>query len=138
MAMKTTTVTQAPHILLRFLWFVFIGWWLSGVWTVIAWVLCVSVIGLPLGVLMLNMLPQVTTLRARNIQTQLDERGVISVLHTPQLPMLIRAIYFVVVGWWLSALWLSLAWACGSTVLLLPVSFWMINRTPGILLLTRN
>jgi uncharacterized membrane protein YccF (DUF307 family) len=138
MAMKTTTVTQAPHILLRFLWFVFIGWWLSGVWTVIAWVLCVSVIGLPLGVLMLNMLPQVTTLRARDIQTQLDERGVISVLHTPQLPMLIRAIYFVVVGWWLSALWLSLAWACGSTVLLLPVSFWMINRTPGILLLTRN
>ena len=138
MAMKTTTVTQAPHILLRFLWFVFIGWWLSGVWTVIAWVLCVSVIGLPLGVLMLNMLPQVTTLRVRDIQTQLDERGVISVLHTPQLPMLIRAIYFVVVGWWLSALWLSLAWACGSTVLLLPVSFWMINRTPGILLLTRN
>jgi uncharacterized membrane protein YccF (DUF307 family) len=87
---------------------------------------------------MLNMLPQVTTLRARDVTTHLDERGVVAVMHTTQYPLLVRTLYFVLVGWWLSALWLAAAWALGSTVVLLPVSFWMINRTPGVLLLTRN
>jgi uncharacterized membrane protein YccF (DUF307 family) len=136
--MTTVYVSRSPNILLRVLWFVVLGWWLSGVWTAVAWLLCVSVLGLPLGIVMLNMLPQVTTLRARDVTTHLDERGVVAVMHTTQYPLLVRALYFVLVGWWLSALWLAAAWALGSTVVLLPVSFWMINRTPGVLLLTRN
>ncbi len=48
--------------LLRVLYFVLVGWWFSLVWSLVAWLLCVSIIGLPLGVLMLNRLPNVTTL----------------------------------------------------------------------------
>lgn len=136
--MSNLHISKSPNMLLRIVWFIAIGWWLSGVWTVIAWVLCISVLGLPLGIMMLNMLPQVTTLRGRDITTQIDERGVVNIMHTPQLPILVRAVYFVLIGWWLSAVWLAVAWACGSAVVLLPVSFWMINRTPAILLLTRN
>lgn len=54
----------APQIswLFRFLYFVLVGWWFSLMWSLIAWLLCVSIIGLPFGILMLNRLPNVTTL----------------------------------------------------------------------------
>lgn len=136
--MSSTSVNQSPNILIRIVWFVLLGWWLSGVWTVVAWVLCVSVIGLPLGIIMLNALPQVTTLRSRELITVLDARGVITVVDSAQYPLLVRALYFVFVGWWFSAIWLSVAWLLGSSVILLPISFWMINRAPAVLLLTRN
>jgi len=41
---------------------VLIGWWFSLIWSLVGWLLCVTIIGLPLGVLMLNRLPNVTTL----------------------------------------------------------------------------
>lgn len=136
--MSSHAVKQSPNLLIRIIWFLLLGWWLSGIWTVIAWVLCVTIIGLPLGIIMLNALPQVTTLRSRDLVTVLDARGVITVVDADQYPLLIRVVYFVFVGWWFSAIWLSVAWLLGSTVVLLPVSFWMINRAPAALLLTRN
>jgi uncharacterized membrane protein YccF (DUF307 family) len=54
-------VPQHPFAL-RALYFALIGWWFSLVWSVLAWALCVSIIGLPLGVWMFNRLPEVTTL----------------------------------------------------------------------------
>ncbi len=54
-------VPQHPW-LLRLFYFVLIGWWFSLIWSLAGWVLCVTIIGLPLGVLMLNRLPEVTTL----------------------------------------------------------------------------
>ncbi len=136
--MTTVNINESPNIILRIIWFVAIGWWLSGIWTVVAWVLCVTVIGLPLGLMMLNSLPQVTTLRARNVQTVVNAQGAVSVVTTPQYNFLIRAVYFLLVGWWLSALWLIAAWAMGSTIIGLAISFWMVDRVPAILVLTQN
>jgi uncharacterized membrane protein YccF (DUF307 family) len=136
--MTSTPAQTAPNIIFRILWFLLIGWWLSGIWTAIAWVLSISIIGLPIGIIMLNALPQVTTLRGRDYVTMIDERGVVRVVNTPQYPMILRALYFIFVGWWFSALWLTLAWLFGSSFILLPVSFWMINRAAAVLLLTRN
>jgi hypothetical protein len=42
------------------------------------------------------------------------------------------------VGSWLSAIWLAIAWACSTTIIGLPISFWMIDRAPKVMLLTRN
>ncbi len=57
----TQGVSQNPFIL-RAIYFLLIGWWLSLIWSLLGWLLCVTIIGLPLGVLMLNRLPEVTTL----------------------------------------------------------------------------
>ena len=46
---------QNPFIL-RAIYFVLIGWWFSLIWSLLGWLLCVTIIGLPLGVLMLNRL----------------------------------------------------------------------------------
>ncbi|MGQ9925230.1 MAG: hypothetical protein ACUVS4_00015 [Chloroflexaceae bacterium] len=42
--------------------------------------------------------------------------------------------------WWLSAVWLSIAWAF-STVIIglgLPISFWMFDQVPAIITLART
>ena len=51
-----------PPFLLRALYFILIGFWFSLIWALLGWLFCVSIIGLPLGVWMLNRLPAVTTL----------------------------------------------------------------------------
>ena len=140
MTVQSPTVfeRQSPPFLLRALYFVLCGLWLSGVWAAIAWVLSVTIIGLPLGLWMLDRLPQVTTLKARSTQYTVDEAGRVVEMRVPQQPFLLRAVYFVLVGWWLSALWLSAAWALSASIIGLPFSFWMINRTAAVLTLSKS
>jgi uncharacterized membrane protein YccF (DUF307 family) len=42
------------------------------------------------------------------------------------------------VGWWLSALWLTVAWALSASIIGLPFAFWMFNRVPAIITLART
>ena len=44
-------------------YFLLIGWWLSLLWSALGYLLCLTIIGLPFGLLMLNNLPAVTTLQ---------------------------------------------------------------------------
>lgn len=47
---------------LRLVYFLLIGWWLSLLWALVAWVASVTIIGLPLAIWMFGRLPAVTTL----------------------------------------------------------------------------
>jgi hypothetical protein len=55
-----------PGLFVRAVWFLFIGWWLSGLAIVVAYLACVTLIGLPLGFYIFNRLPMIITLLARN------------------------------------------------------------------------
>jgi uncharacterized membrane protein YccF (DUF307 family) len=59
--------------------------------------------------------------------------------HPEQQPFMLRALFFLLIGWWLSLIWLNLAWAlAGFTLGLgLPLSFWMFNRSPAVTTLRR-
>ncbi|GAB4117589.1 MAG: hypothetical protein Fur005_36380 [Roseiflexaceae bacterium] len=138
MSTQTINVSRSPNLLIRILYFFFFGLWFSGIWAAIAWVLCVTVIGLPLGLWMLNRLPQVSTLKAQQDTLVVTSTGEVYRNEAQQTPFLIRAIYFVLIGWWLSAIWISVAWAlCASVIGILP-GFWMINRVPGVITLART
>ena len=58
----TYTKTNQTNILFRGLYFLFVGWWASLLWMSIGYLLCLTLIGLPFGIWMLNRLPEVTTL----------------------------------------------------------------------------
>nr|PZN24399.1 MAG: hypothetical protein DIU80_15750 [Chloroflexota bacterium] len=132
-----------PGYLVRALYFVFVGLWLGAIWTVVAWLLLVSIVGLPIGLMMLNRLPQVMTLKPVQTQSQVTVQGstvVVSQGALAQHPFWLRALYFVLVGWWLSGLWLGTAWGLVgvSFGLGLPLAFWMFDRTPAIVSLARR
>src|SRR5262245_27308896 len=38
---------NGPGLLVRALYFILFGWWFSGIWAVVAWILCLTIIGLP-------------------------------------------------------------------------------------------
>jgi uncharacterized membrane protein YccF (DUF307 family) len=54
--------TDQTSLLIRIAYFLLVGWWLSGLWMAAAWLLCLSLIGFPLGVMMVNRVPFVITL----------------------------------------------------------------------------
>ena len=60
---KNRRAEPGVPLLLRILYFFLFGWWATGVWINVAWFLNATIIGLPLGVWMLNRVPQVLTLR---------------------------------------------------------------------------
>ncbi|MCL6542818.1 MAG: YccF domain-containing protein [Roseiflexus sp.] len=128
---------SGPNLLIRALYFIVFGLWFSSIWAAIAWVLCVTVIGLPLGLWMLNRLPQVVTLAPQRSDLIIAS-GRAYRADVPQRPFLLRAVWFVLIGWWLSALWLALAWALCASVIGMVVAFWMFDRVPAIITLARR
>lgn len=139
--MTTSTVystERGANLLLRAIYFLVFGLWFSAVWASVAWVLSVTIIGLPLGIWMLNRLPQVTTLRPQRGNLVVTGTGEVYSAAVPQLPFLVRAAWFLLVGWWLSALWLAVAWALCTVIIGLPFGFWMFNRVPAVMTLARS
>ena len=139
--MQTQPVVVArqsgPGLLIRALYFILFGLWFSGIWAAVAWVLCVTIIGLPLGLLMLNRLPQVVTLKPSGGDLLITANGQVIERDVPQAPFLLRAIYFLLIGWWLSLIWIALAWALCASIVGMVIGFWMFNRVPAIITLAR-
>lgn len=127
------TINNPGHLLLRAIWFFFVGWWLGLLWTILAWLFNLTLLGLPVGLMMLNAIPQVMTLRPRSrIKAQVLPGGHVIVQRPAEHPFPIRALWFVFIGWWASLLWMLTAWAFSASILLLPIAFWMFDRVPTI------
>ena len=127
--------------ILRVIWFFLVGWYIALPWILIAWFLNVTIIGLPLGLWMINRVPLVLTLRVRqgyNVATTTGEQVVWSYSGVRQHSFLVRALYFLLIGWWLSLIWSVLAWALCVTIVALPIGVWMFNRLPEITTLMRQ
>lgn len=125
-------VRQIPF-LLRVIWFFVLGWELAGIWILIAWALNITIIGLPLGLWMIDRVPQVLTLKARPGAYVVNlESGRSQFVASKQPFFLIRAIYFVLFGWWLSLLWAVAAWVLCATILGLPLGVPMLHALPFI------
>jgi uncharacterized membrane protein YccF (DUF307 family) len=131
-------VREIPFIL-RVIYFFVLGWELTGVWILIAWALNVTIIGLPLGLWMIDRVPQVLTLKARPgaYVTNLED-GSTRFESAGQPFFLFRAIYFVLIGWWFSLLWAALAWVLCATIIGLPLGVPMLNALPFVTTLHHN
>ena len=135
--MSTPVVVQtgAPNIIIRFLYFIFVGWWLGLIVSAFAWAINLTIIGLPLGLYIINRLPTMMTLRPQN-QWNL-EGGVLS-QGAEQHHFILRALYFLLVGFWFSGIWMAVAYVCILTVIGLPLAFWMYGRVGAVTTLRRQ
>ncbi|WP_435348427.1 YccF domain-containing protein [Haloarchaeobius sp. HRN-SO-5] len=122
---------MARSFLLRTVWFLLVGWWLTFIAINVAWFLNITIIGIPLGIKLINRVPTLLTLKESDRRSDVDgeARG--------QRSLLVRAVYFVFVGWWFSLLWANVAWAFAVTILGLPIAVIMFNYLPYVTSLYR-
>ncbi|HET6444474.1 MAG TPA: YccF domain-containing protein, partial [candidate division Zixibacteria bacterium] len=129
---------QVPF-LLRVIWFFFLGWELAGVWILAAWAFNITIIGLPIGIWMLDRVPQVLTLKSRSGDWVVDLKdGQSQFKPRDQFSWLIRLPYFILVGWWMSLLWAAFAWLICATIILLPIGVVMLHALPAVTTLQRG
>ncbi|MCU4800477.1 YccF domain-containing protein [Halobacteria archaeon HArc-gm2] len=114
----------------RALWFVFVGWWLTPILVNVAWFCNATIVLIPVGIKLTNLVPTALTLaEPRSLDDPDSARG--------QQSLPIRAVYFVFVGWWLSWLWANVASFLAITIVGLPLAIWMFNRLPYVTSLYR-
>ncbi len=129
-------VKEIPFIL-RVLWFFLIGWHVAGGWILVAWFLNLTILGLPLGLWMIHRVPQVMTLKARP-GVYINADGQASYSDLPARPFIIRAIYFLLIGWWFSFFWAAVGYLLSLTIIGLPFGIVMLNRLPQVTTLSRG
>ncbi len=128
-------------LFVRALYFFFIGWWAGFIWLNIGYFFVLSIIGLPIGLIMLNRLPTVMTLKAAKQSVNINVVGnttSISIGGTQQINFLIRALYFVFVGWWAGLVWSYIAYGLFVFVLTIPIGVMMFNILPAVITLRKN
>ncbi len=132
---------QGPGLLVRAVWFVFVGWWLTGITSTVAWFAMVTIIGLPLGIWLINRIPTFLTLRPRSgeVYAWTDQYGSTRYAAAPiqQPPWWIRGLWFIVVGWWASALVMSIGFLLVVLIITLPLGLMIYNRVPLVASLYR-
>lgn len=129
-----------PGCLIQALWFIFIGWWLGGITIAVAWFLNITIIGLPIGITILNNIPRILSLQPPKKEIGITHAGGktrITESNLPQRNFFIRSIYFIIIGWWWSAIWLAVAYLLCVTVILIPLSLEMFRLTPFMTTLKR-
>jgi uncharacterized membrane protein YccF (DUF307 family) len=137
----TTEAKDGPGLAIRALWFVFVGWWLTGIVVSVAWLALIPIIGLPLGIWLINRSPTVRTLRPRTSYvyawTDAYGRTQTATAALDQPPWWIRGLWFVFAGWWLSGLVMLLGYALVILIVTIPLAIMVFNRVPFVASLYR-
>ncbi len=117
---------KPPNILLRLLWMIVIGWWLSAIFYIIAAILTLLIVTSPLGMMVVQKIGWAFSLYS-------EEQPIGAKNKQPSF--ILRFLYFIVIGWWLGGIALSIAWILGISIIGLPLSFMIMNRMGKIMTL---
>jgi uncharacterized membrane protein YccF (DUF307 family) len=132
---------KGPGLFVRAIYFLFVGWYLGGIWIFLSYLMLIPIVTIPVFAKMINMLPQVMTLRPRTTNYQMRQQDGMMIVEestAEQHPFWMRALYFVFFGLWFSAVWLAVAYVLSLTVIGLPLAFLMFNRTGAVATLYKN
>lgn len=127
---------DSPSLVVRALWFLFIGWWLTGLVLTAAWLLNLTIVGIPFGIKLINRAPWALTLKSSGSDEDVEtvEMGGSSG-DSPSL--VVRGVYFVLIGWWASGLLTAAAYLISLTVVGLPLGVKLFNYLPYVVSLKR-
>lgn len=121
--------------IVKVLYFLLFGWWLGGLVAMAGYVLCATIIGLPIGVVLLNRLPTFLWLKEprEEIISEYEFRETVD-----DIPFILRILWFFVLGWSLGLAVLGIGYIFLMTLIGFPIGVWLINRVPLLLTLSRK
>ena len=100
----------------------------------------ITIIGLPLGIWLINRIPTVITLRPRTRSVRDGRRrrhGLLASAGSRSCPWPVRGIWFILVGWWASAIVMAIGWVLLVLIITIPIGLWLYNRVPFVASLYR-
>ncbi len=119
----------------RYVYFFVIGWWLGLFAAILGMLLCSTIIGLPLGTMLLNKLPAIVFMREEG---EPCPAGYSDHRHMREpMPFLIRVLWFFVLGWSLGTLLITLGYLLAFTLIGIPLGIFLLNRVPLVMTLSR-
>ena len=128
-----------PPLPARVAWCLLAGIWLTPLWLIGTWLCLCTVVGVPLAARMLDLAPTVLTLRPpREAVARWRYREMGAGAAVPQHDPLLRALYFVFVGWWASLAWMMVAYLVSLTVIGMPAGYGMLELAPAVAHLQRR
>jgi uncharacterized membrane protein YccF (DUF307 family) len=139
---RPTVVVEARRhgIIVRALYFIFIGWWWGLMVAFFGWFLYATVIGAPLGIKVLNAVPGAISLKAREKDLKLRQTPGGYQVTREKMPQR---------RWWIRVLWypfglvfsffaILLAWLLCAILVTLPLGIMLFNKVPAIASLYRS
>jgi uncharacterized membrane protein YccF (DUF307 family) len=137
-----TITTQGTKygLFVRALYFIFIGWWFGLLWALLSWVMYATVIGAPLGAVMMNQVPGAISLKAKEQHIAVvPEPGGYAAgrIRVRQRPLWARILYYPI-GLVLSLLLILLAWLLCVLVITIPLGILLFNKVPVVASLHRG
>lgn len=128
-------MSDSPSLLIRAIWFIFVGWWITGIVLSVAWLLNVTIVGLPLGIKLINKAPYTLSLKRLESNDEFD----ITVGSSGKSPnILVRGAYFLLIGWWASGILMAVAYLVSLTIVGLPLAIKLFNYLPYIVSLKKH
>jgi len=113
------------NVLIRAIWFIFVGIWETPLLLYVAWLCNVTIVLLPVGIKLINHAPFVASLKKGSEKVKMDGGKA-------QASLPIRAVYFVFVGWWLSLLWITVAAFFTVSIIGYPVAVTVYSSLPYV------
>lgn len=132
--------SNSPGCVVSGLWFIFFGWWIGGLATLFAWLMNITIIGLPVGLFILNNIPFLLILHPPSSETVITSTlngNVTTQRAVPQINWFLRAIYFILIGFWFSLIWMIVAYVFCLTIVGLPLGLVMFRTAPAVTTLRR-
>ena len=122
-------------LLVRLIYFLLIGWWAGLLASAVGYLLSISIIGLPFGLILLNRLPVIIFMQepGEACPDGYNHRHI-----NEELPFLLRVVWFIFIGWELGFFVISIGYLCCITVIGIPLGIWILNRVPLALTLSRH
>lgn len=125
--------------LVRAVYYIFIGWWFGLFWALLSWVMYATVVGAPIGAMMLNKVPGAISLKARakDIRVFEDESGYSArQVKKEQFAWWVRVLYYPL-GLVLSLIVIIVAWFLCTLLITLPLGIMLFNAVPAVASLSR-
>lgn len=135
-ASEPQLVREYRSLVIRAIWFILIGWWATGIWLSVAWVLLVLIITIPIGIKMINYVPLVLSLKSPT-RSFVDAGVGGTITRVPQRPLVIRAVWFVFIGWWASGILMVIAYLFTISIIGIPIAIWLYGQLPLVVSLYR-